>query len=113
MFQCICTQIARLLVGRVGVDQFFGDLRHPLILALFKILLRFAEDCIGTAQIFYQLLGGIAGRERIQVDRVCVIPAQIFLVNGLGIVRQRTVVRTGIPDLFQFFGQGQHRRDLI
>ena len=46
------------------------------------------------------------------MDRVCVVPAHVFLIDRLDIVLQRAVILPGIPYLFQVLRQPDHGGDL-
>ena len=86
----------------VGMDKDngVGQLRRPLIFTLFQCFFRLFQHSLKAAGQLDQLLSLLGWGQRIQIDRIAVIPAQIALIDRFGIVRQRTVIRPGRPHLF-------------
>ncbi|MNN92133.1 hypothetical protein D3C81_2103690 [compost metagenome] len=72
-------------------------LRRPAVVALGDRFLGLGQDCIGTAHEFDVLLARFGRWQWEQVGRVAVIPAQVALVDGLGVMVDRTVVATVVP----------------
>ena len=44
---------------------------------------------------------------------VCVVPAHVLLIDGLGVVGHGSVILAGVPNLLQSLRQFDHIRDLI
>ena len=112
LLQRVRAQAAGFTVFRVGKYQRVRDLRDPLILALFIIGARHLKHPAGVAEVRHELFGIFARLQLIQMDRVCVVPAHVFLIDRLDIVLQRAVILPGIPYLFQVLRQLDHGGDL-
>ncbi|MNJ38149.1 hypothetical protein D3C77_329900 [compost metagenome] len=116
LFQCIGLQVARSLIVRVGKDHMFEYFRSPAIVTLGDRLLGLVHDDLSATHELDVLLPGLDRRQRMQVGRVAVVPAQVALVNRLGVVVDRTVIAAVMPllagavrqlQLLGDFGHGQ------
>src|SRR5438874_13625909 len=70
---------------------------HEAEFALGKILGRAREDRIRTTHILDILLARLNGRQRIEIDRIGVVPAEILLVDRFHIVPDMPVVAAAVP----------------
>src|SRR6202171_6443054 len=72
-------------------------LRDEAKFALRKILGRTLKDRIGAAHVFDIFFSGLDRRERIEIDGIGVIPAEILLVDRLHIMPDMAVVAARVP----------------
>lgn len=97
---------------RVSIYQRIRYLCNPLIFALFIIGTCHFKHLVRVAKILHKFLGIFARRQFIQMNRVCIVPAHVFLIDCLDIVLQRPVILPGIPNLFQLLRQPDHGGNL-
>ncbi len=112
MFQRIGAELARGLVGGIGEHQLAGDTSHPAILPGREIGAGPLQHRLGPAHIFDLLSRGFHPRQRIEIGRIGVVPAEIELIDRLGIVAQRAVIAARRPFAGQARRQFQLLRDL-
>ena len=99
-------------VGRIRVDHVPHHFGHPAILALRVVRPRLGNDGRCTAEVLDVLLRGRRLGQRIQIRRVGVIPAQVLLIHGLGVVGEGAVIAACSPVVGEAGRQHQLFRDL-
>src|SRR5258708_33623810 len=72
-------------------------LGHETKFALRKILPRTRKDRVRAAHVLDVLLAALDRRQRIEIDRVGVVPAEIFLIDRLHIMPDMAVVTAAVP----------------
>ena len=72
-------------------------LRDKAEFTLGKILARAIEDRLRAAHIFDILLAAFDRRQRIKVDGIGVVPAEIFLVDRFHVMADVAVIATAVP----------------
>ena len=87
-------------------------LRHEAEFTLVKIRARPSEDGVGTAHVLDILFPGLDRRQRIEIDRVGVVPAEIFLVDRLHVMADMAVVTAAVPGALQALRQLDRLGDL-
>ena len=90
-------QLARRLVAGLREHDLAHGIRHPAIFALAEILARPRDSRVCAAHVGNELLGALHRRQRIEVGGIGVVPAEVALVDRLGVVAQRAVVAAHVP----------------
>ncbi len=101
----------RLVVG-IGEHQMAHCLRDKTEFAFGKILARAIEDRLRTAHVLDILLAAFDRRQRIEVDGIGVVPAEIFLVDRLHVVADVAVIAAAVPGAVEALGQLDRFGDL-
>ena len=101
--QSVRAQVTCRLICRISENQFFCDLRHPLIFTLFIISPGFFQHRVHITQIFDPFLRRIFRHKRIKVHRIRIIPSHIALVYSFDVMGERSVILTCIPYFIQTF----------
>src|SRR5699024_1949750 len=78
-------------VVRIGVDDVADDLGDPAVVTFLEARPGFGEYGVGTAHVVDVAAGGLGGRMGVEVGGVAVEPAEVALVDGLGVVADGSV----------------------
>ena len=105
LLQCVRAQLARLPVVGLRKHDLAHGVRHPAVFALGEILARPRDRRGRAAHVGDRLLRALHGRQRIEVGGVGVVPAEIPLIHGLGVVAERAVVAAHVPLFLEAPGQ--------
>ena len=87
-------------------------LRDEAEFALGKILFRAIEDRGGSAHILDIFLAGLDRRQRIEIDGIGVVPAEILLVDRLHVMPDVAVIAAPVPGAVEAFRQADGLGDL-
>ena len=112
MLEGVRKQRARRLIVGIGKHQMAHRLRDETEFAARKILARPRQQRIGTTHIVDVFFPRLDRRQRIEMDRIGVIPAEIFLVDRLHIMPDVTIVAARMPGTFQALRQADGLGDL-
>ncbi|MCY1276462.1 hypothetical protein D9M70_251270 [compost metagenome] len=107
LLQRIRAQFACSAIARLREHDLAHGLRDPAVLALPVVGAGALDYLVGTPRILDELASLLRRRHRIQVGRVGVVPAQVLLVDGLGVVAERSVVAARGPVVAQGSRQTQ------
>ena len=112
LLEGIGEQRAGGLVVGIGEHQMAHGLRDEAKFALGKILCRAREDRVRAAHILDIFPAGLDRRQRIEIDRIGVVPAEIFLVDRLHIVPDVAVIAARLPGAVEARRQADGLGDL-
>src|SRR5207253_8371395 len=105
LLESIGEQRAGRLIIRLGEYQVTYRLRDKAEFAFDEIPARPRQDRLAAAHILDIFLAGLDRRQRIKIDRVGVIPAEIFLVDRFHVVPDVAVIASAVPGALQACGQ--------
>src|SRR5262249_47852115 len=85
-------ELARRAIAGIREHHFLHDARDPAIFAAAEILAGAREHDVRAAHVLDSLAGGDPRRGRIEIRRIGIVPAEIFLIDRARVVAQRTVI---------------------
>ena len=88
---------ARLRVGRIGEDEMAHGLGHEAVLASREVLAGPRRAASAPPMYSTYFRAALDRRQGIEAGRVGVVPAEIALVDRLGVVAQGAVVAAHVP----------------
>ena len=111
MLQRIGLKLARLTIVGLGENDMVYDLRHPAVFSFLVCRPGFLKDGRRSPHELDVFLARVLGSEGIEIGRVAVEPADVFLIDRLDVVAHGAVVAAVVPDSGELVGQRQHLGD--
>ncbi|MCK8610050.1 hypothetical protein M1L56_11430 [Agromyces sp. C10] len=105
-------ELGGLPVRRVGEHDVREHLGDPAVVALVERRPGPLDDGVRPAHELDVASAGFGGRQDVQVRGMRVVPSEVPLVHGLGVVVQRPVVAVAVPLAVEARGQPQLLGDL-
>ena len=112
LFQSSGLKLSGLKVFRVREDNVVHHLGHPAILSLLEGLARPGDHRRRPSHELDIFLRRLLGRQGMEVRRVRIVPAQVPLIDGLGVVIHRAVIAPVVPLPVEAPGKLHHLGDL-